>query len=58
MHLRELIGCDLTDNPIVVADHCYGCTAARLELRRGARRLTMHICLSEATGCYASGGCR
>lgn len=28
-HLRELIGCDLTDNPIVVADHCYGCTAGQ-----------------------------
>jgi len=29
MHLRELIGHDLTDNPIVVADHCYGCTAGQ-----------------------------
>ena len=29
MHLRELIGRDLTDNPIVVADHCYGCTAGQ-----------------------------
>ena len=28
-HLRELIGRDLTDNPIVVADHCYGCTAGQ-----------------------------
>jgi len=29
MHLRELIGRDLTNNPIVVADHCYGCTAGQ-----------------------------
>jgi radical SAM/Cys-rich protein len=28
-HLRELIGRDLTDNPIAVADHCYGCTAGQ-----------------------------
>ena len=28
-HLRELIGRDLADNPIVVADHCYGCTAGQ-----------------------------
>ncbi len=28
-HLRELIGTDLTDNPIVVKDHCYGCTAGQ-----------------------------
>jgi len=28
-HLRELIGRDLTNNPIVVADHCYGCTAGQ-----------------------------
>ncbi len=28
-HLRELIGRDLTGNPIVVADHCYGCTAGQ-----------------------------
>jgi radical SAM/Cys-rich protein len=28
-HLRELIGGDLADNPIVVADHCYGCTAGQ-----------------------------
>ena len=27
--LRELVGCDLTGNPIVVADHCYGCTAGQ-----------------------------
>src|SRR5688572_1887379 len=25
-HLRELIGADVTGNPIVVKDHCYGCT--------------------------------
>jgi radical SAM/Cys-rich protein len=29
VHLRELIGRDLTGNPIVVADHCYGCTAGQ-----------------------------
>jgi radical SAM/Cys-rich protein len=28
-HLRELIGADLTGNPIVVRDHCYGCTAGQ-----------------------------
>jgi radical SAM/Cys-rich protein len=28
-HLRELIGADLAGNPIVVADHCYGCTAGQ-----------------------------
>jgi radical SAM/Cys-rich protein len=28
-HLRDLIGADLTDNPIVVKDHCYGCTAGQ-----------------------------
>jgi len=27
--LRELIGRDLTGNPIVVRDHCYGCTAGQ-----------------------------
>jgi len=26
-HLRELIGANLDGNPIVVKDHCYGCTA-------------------------------
>lgn len=29
VHLRELIGRDLTGNGIVVADHCYGCTAGQ-----------------------------
>lgn len=29
LHLRELIGRDLAGNPIVVADHCYGCTAGQ-----------------------------
>jgi radical SAM/Cys-rich protein len=28
-HLRDLIGADLDDNPIVVRDHCYGCTAGQ-----------------------------
>jgi radical SAM/Cys-rich protein len=28
-HLRELIGADVTGNPIVVKDHCYGCTAGQ-----------------------------
>jgi len=28
-HLRELIGADVTDNPILVKDHCYGCTAGQ-----------------------------
>jgi radical SAM/Cys-rich protein len=28
-HLRDLIGADLTHNAIVVADHCYGCTAGQ-----------------------------
>ena len=29
VHLRELIGRDLAGNPIVVKDHCYGCTAGQ-----------------------------
>ncbi|OGA54946.1 MAG: radical SAM protein [Betaproteobacteria bacterium RIFCSPLOWO2_12_FULL_62_58] len=29
VHLRELIGADLSGNPIVVKDHCYGCTAGQ-----------------------------
>ena len=29
VHLRELVGVDLTGNPIVVAGHCYGCTAGQ-----------------------------
>lgn len=28
-HLRELISADLANNPIVVKDHCYGCTAGQ-----------------------------
>ena len=28
-HVSELIGHDLTDNPVVVRDHCYGCTAGQ-----------------------------
>jgi radical SAM/Cys-rich protein len=28
-HLRQMIGADLTGNPIVVRDHCYGCTAGQ-----------------------------
>ena len=28
-HLADLIGHDLAGNPIVVADHCYGCTAGQ-----------------------------
>lgn len=28
-HLRDLMGIDLTGAPIVVADHCYGCTAGQ-----------------------------
>ena len=28
-HLRDLIGADLGNNPIVVKDHCYGCTAGQ-----------------------------
>jgi radical SAM/Cys-rich protein len=28
-HLRDLAGADLTGNPIIVKDHCYGCTAGQ-----------------------------
>jgi radical SAM/Cys-rich protein len=28
-HLRELLGANLEHNPIVVKDHCYGCTAGQ-----------------------------
>ncbi|HWI12712.1 MAG TPA: arsenosugar biosynthesis radical SAM (seleno)protein ArsS [Burkholderiales bacterium] len=29
VHVRELMGVDLSGNPIVVKDHCYGCTAGQ-----------------------------
>lgn len=29
IHLSELIGEDIEDNPITVMDHCYGCTAGQ-----------------------------
>ncbi len=29
VHLSDLIGEDLEDNPVMVADHCYGCTAGQ-----------------------------
>ena len=29
LHLSELIGKDLSGNPVLVADHCYGCTAGQ-----------------------------
>src|SRR5262249_3786806 len=29
VHLRDLAGADLTGNPVVVKDHCYGCTAGQ-----------------------------
>lgn len=29
VHLKELIGANLEGNPIVVKDHCYGCTAGQ-----------------------------
>ena len=29
VHLRDLISADLAGNPIVVKDHCYGCTAGQ-----------------------------
>ena len=29
VHLRDLAGVDLANNPIVVKDHCYGCTAGQ-----------------------------
>jgi radical SAM/Cys-rich protein len=28
-HITDLLGSDLTGNPIAVADHCYGCTAGQ-----------------------------
>ncbi len=28
-HIRELLATDLENNPIIVADHCYGCTAGQ-----------------------------
>src|SRR6185295_6600094 len=28
-HLRDLAGVDLANNPIVVKDHCFGCTAGQ-----------------------------
>jgi hypothetical protein len=29
LHLSDWLEMDLTGNPIVVADHCYGCTAGQ-----------------------------
>ena len=29
LHLRDWLDRDLADNPILVADHCYGCTAGQ-----------------------------
>lgn len=29
VHLSDLMGMDLAGNPIIVADHCYGCTAGQ-----------------------------
>jgi len=29
VHLRDITGADLTNNPIVVKDHCFGCTAGQ-----------------------------
>ncbi len=29
VHIRDLAALDLRDNPIAVADHCYGCTAGQ-----------------------------
>jgi len=29
LHIRDLFGTDLQGNPIIVADHCYGCTAGQ-----------------------------
>ena len=29
VHLRDLVGGDLANNPITVKDHCYGCTAGQ-----------------------------
>ncbi|MFN2337719.1 MAG: arsenosugar biosynthesis radical SAM (seleno)protein ArsS [Gammaproteobacteria bacterium] len=28
-HIRDLVGQDLAGNPVMVADHCYGCTAGQ-----------------------------
>ena len=38
IHLSDLIGCDLTGNPIAVRDHCYGCTAGQGSSCGGALR--------------------
>ena len=37
-HLSDLIGRDLRGNPIVVRDHCYGCTAGNGSSCGGALR--------------------
>jgi hypothetical protein len=37
-HLSELIGRDLCGNPVVVRDHCYGCTAGNGSSCGGALR--------------------
>jgi len=29
VHIRDLMNADINNNPIVIADHCYGCTAGQ-----------------------------
>ncbi len=38
VHVRQLTGADLDGNPIVVKDHCYGCTAGQGSSCGGALR--------------------
>jgi radical SAM/Cys-rich protein len=48
VHVSELIGSDLTGNPIEVRDHCYGCTAGQGSSCGGALDSA-----SQSEGCYA-----
>lgn len=48
VHVSELIGSDLTGNPIEVRDHCYGCTAGQGSSCAGALDAA-----SQSDGSYA-----
>ena len=41
-HLRELMAVDLLGNPIIVKDHCYGCTAGQGSSCGGALEAEHH----------------
>ncbi len=46
IHLRELMDVDLLGNPIVVKDHCYGCTAGQGSSCGGALETNAEVALA------------